>query len=86
MGKFNLGEFLNNEIFNKSEFKQFTGTIGNIGGKFLNFGETMMNNMLKLSTNVSNFMGTSYFPIFILGIGGLIILWKKSNIKINIKN
>ena len=76
MGKFNLGEFLNNEIFSKSEFKQITGGIANIGGKFLNFGSTIMNNMLKLSTNVSNWMGSSYFPYIVLGIGGVIVLFK----------
>ena len=76
MGKFNLGEFLNNEIFRKSEFKQFTSTIGNIGGRFVNFASTMMNNMIKLSTNVSNWMGSSYFPIIVLGIGGIIVLFK----------
>ena len=76
MAKFNLGDFLNNEVFNKKEFKEFTSTIGNIGGKFLNFGSTMMNNMLKLSTNVSNWMGSSYFPIILLSGASLIILWK----------
>ena len=76
MSKFNLGDFLNKEVFSKREFKDVTNTIGNIGGKFLNFGSTMMNNMLKLSTNVSNFMGTSYFPIIVLSGASLIILWK----------
>lgn len=72
MGKFNLGNFLNNEIFSKNEFKQVISTIE----KFIKFRENMMNNMMKLSTNVSNFMGTSYFPYIILGIGGCVILLK----------
>ena len=76
MSRFNLGDFLNKEIFSKTEFKQFTGGISNIGGRLVNFGSTMMNNMLKLSTNISNFMGTSYFPYVILGIGGVIVLFK----------
>ena len=76
MGKFNLGNYLNDNIFSKREFKDVTNTIGNIGGKFLNFGSTMMNNMLKLSTNVSNWMGSSYFPYIVLGIGGVIVLFK----------
>ena len=63
MAKFNLGNYLQENVFSKNEFKQFTSGIANIGGRFVNFGSTMMNNMLKLSTNVSNFMGQSYFPI-----------------------
>ena len=76
MGKFNLGDFLNKEIFNKREFKEITGGIANIGGKFISFGSNMMNNMLKLSTNLSNWMGSSYFPIILISGAGLIILWK----------
>ena len=76
MGKFNLGDFLNKEIFNKREFKQITSGIANIGGRLVSFSSTMMNNMLKLSTNITNFMGQSYFPYIILGIGGVIVLFK----------
>ena len=76
MGKFNLGNYLNDNVFSKREFKDVTNTIGNFGGKFLNFGSTMATNMLKLSTNISNFMGQSYFPYIVLGIGGVIILFK----------
>ena len=73
---FNLGNYLNDNVFSRREFKGVTNSIGNIGGKFLNFGSTMMNNMLKLSTNVSNFMGQSYFPYLVLGIGSVVVLWK----------
>ena len=76
MGKFNLGDFLNKEIFNQRQFKEITGGIANIGGRLVNFGSTMMNNMLKLSTNISNFMGQSYFPYIVLGIGSIVVLWK----------
>ena len=73
---FNLGNYLNDNVFNKREFKDVTNTISNIGGRFVNFGSTMMNNMLKLSTNVSNFMGTSYFPIILISGISLIVLFK----------
>ena len=73
---FNLGNYLNDNVFSKREFKDVTNTIGNIGGKFLNFGSTMMNNMLKLSTNLSNWMGSSYFPIVLISGISLIVLWK----------
>ena len=73
---FNLGNYLNDNVFNKREFKDVTNTIGNIGGRLFNYGSTLMNNMLKLSTNISNFMGTSYFPYIILGLGSIVVLWK----------
>ena len=76
MAKFNLGNYLQENVFSKNEFKQFTSGISNIAGRFVNFGSTMMNNMLKLSTNVSNFMGQSYFPYIILGLGSIVVLWK----------
>ena len=73
---FNLGNYLNDNVFSKREFKDVTNTIGNIGGKFINFGSSMIDNMLKLSTNVSNFMTTPYFPILLISGVSLIILWK----------
>ena len=73
---FNLGNYLNDNVFNQRQFKDVTNTIGNYGGKILNFGSTMATNMLKLSTNISNWMGSSYFPYIILGIGGVIVLFK----------
>ena len=52
MGKFNLGNYLNDNVFNKREFKNVTNSISNIGGTFLNFTSTMATNMLKLSTSL----------------------------------
>ena len=76
MSRFNLGNYLQDNVFSKNEFKQFTSGISNITGRLVNFGSTLMNNMLKLSTNITNFMGQSYFPYIILGIGGVIVLFK----------
>ena len=76
MSRFNLGNYLQDNVFSKNEFKQFTNTIGNIGGRLVSFSSTMMNNMLKLSTNLSNWMGSSYFPYVILGIGSIVVLFK----------
>ena len=76
MSRFNLGDFLNKEIFSKNEFKQITNTISNIGGKFISFGSNMASNMLKLTTNLSNWMGSSYFPIVLISGISLIVLFK----------
>ena len=63
MAKFNLGNYLQDNVFSKNEFKQFTSGISNIGGRIVNFGSTMMNNMLKMSTNLSSFMSPHTFLI-----------------------
>ena len=76
MGKFNLGDFLNKEIFNKREFKQFTSGIANISGGIIDYAKNMATNMMKMSQNLSSFMSTSYFPYIILGLGGVIVLFK----------
>ena len=73
---FNLGNYLNDHVFNQREFKNVTNTIGNIGGKFISFGSTMINNMMQMSQNLSSFMTTSYFPYIVLGIGSIVVLWK----------
>ena len=73
---FNLGNYLNDNVFNQRQFKDVTNTISNLGGKILNFGSTMATNMLKLSTNISNWMGSSYFPIILISGISLIVLFK----------
>ena len=59
------------DFFNNSKIKDVFGKIGGVFGKFISFGETMLTNMIKMSTNLSNFMGTSYFPYIL--IGGVLI-------------
>ena len=76
MGKFNLGNYLNDNVFSKREFKQFTSGIGTITGGFIDYAKNMATNMMKMSQNLSSFMSTSYFPYVILGIGGVIVLFK----------
>ena len=76
MAKFNLGNYLNDNVFNKREFKQFTSGIANIGGGIIDYAKNMATNMMKMSQNLSSFMSTSYFPYIILGIGGVFILFK----------
>ena len=42
MTKFNLGNFLNDEVFNKTEFKQFTRTIGSVTGQFIYYAKNIL--------------------------------------------
>ena len=57
-------------FFNK-DVKDVFGKIGNFAGGFLKLGESMMQNMMKMSNNMSNLMGSSIFPYII--IGGVLI-------------
>ena len=59
------------DFFNSSKIKDVFGKIGNIFGSIGNYAQTMLTNMMKMSTNLSNFMGTSYFPYIL--IGGVLI-------------
>ena len=54
------------DFFNK-DLKSVFGKIGDIGGKFLQFGESMMQNMMKLGNNLGNLMGSSIFPYLVAG-------------------
>ena len=58
------------DFFNR-DVKNVFGKIGNFAGGFLKLGESMMQNMMKLSTNMSNLMGSSIFPYIL--IGGVLI-------------
>ena len=58
------------DFFNK-DLKNAFSKIGSVAGKFFKFGQGMMENMMKMSNNMSNLMGSSIFPYII--IGGVLI-------------
>ena len=64
------------DFFNDSKFKDIGYKISEGLGKFGSFAENLASNFMKLTTNMSNFMGTSYFPYILLGIGGVFIAYK----------
>ena len=51
MAKFNLGNYLQDNVFSKNEFKQITTGIANIGGRFVNFGSTILDIEFVTSLN-----------------------------------
>ena len=59
------------DFFNDDKWKKVGYTIGDGLGKLTNYAGSMLNNMMKMSTNIANFMGTSYFPYIV--IGGVLI-------------
>ena len=58
------------DFFNK-DVKNVFSKLGDFGGKFLQFGESMMQNMMKLGNNLGNLMGSSIFQYIV--IGGVLI-------------
>ena len=58
------------DFFNR-DVKNVFNKIGNFAGGFLKLGESMMQNFMKLSTNMSNLMGSSIFPYIL--VGGVLI-------------
>ena len=60
------------DFFNR-DLKNVFGKIGDIGGKFVQFGESMMQNVMKLGNNMSNLMGSSIFPYLIV-IAGVVYI------------
>ena len=58
------------DFFNR-DVKDAFSKIGSVAGKFLKFGQGMMENMMKMSNNMSNLMGSSIFPYIV--IGGVLI-------------
>ena len=60
-----INDFFNHDV--KDAFSRF----GNFMGKFAQYGQSLMENMMKMGTNISSFMGGSFFiPVL---IGGIII-------------
>ena len=55
------------DFFNYSKLIDFSSRIGGVCGKFGSFAENILNNMMKLSTNIGNSIGTSYFSYKIIG-------------------
>ena len=64
------------DFFNDAKFKDIGYKISDTLGKVGSMAENLFSNFMKLSTNMSNFMGTSYFPYILLGIGGIFVAYK----------
>ena len=66
-----------NDFFNH-DVKDFFGKVGGVMGKFAQYGQSMLDNMLKLSNNVANFMGGSFFiPVLIGGVNLFVLIRTK---------
>ena len=73
MGKFNFGNWLNNNVFKTDEMKQITSFFGKIGNTGLGFISGMMENMQNVTKGVSNMLNSSFLlPVLLVG-GSLFI-------------
>ena len=71
-----INDFFNNNV------KDFFGKFGNFMGKFAQYGQTLMENMMKMGTNISSFMGGSFFiPILIGGVILFVLIRTKMILK-----
>ena len=61
------------DFFNDSKLKDFGNKLGGVFGKFGNYAENMMNNFMKMSNNMSNFMSSNYFPYILIFCGSAFI-------------
>ena len=55
------------DFFNNPIFRQISNGISGTLGKLVNFGSTMLDNMMKATTSISSFMSTPYFIYIVLG-------------------
>ena len=61
------------DFFNDPIFKKVGNTISGTFGKLINFGSTMLDNMMKAGTSISSFMSTPYFIYILLAGGGIFV-------------
>ena len=61
------------DFFNNPIFKQIGNTISGTLGKLVNFGSTMLDNMMKATTGITSFMSTPYFIYIVLAAGGIFV-------------
>ena len=70
---FNLGNYLNDNVFKTDTMHQITSGVGSIFGKGLSFVDAMSNNILNMSKGLTNMLSS---PILLpaLAIGGIVFI------------
>ena len=70
---FNVGDWMDNNIFKTNEMRQFTSGIGSIFGKGLSFVDGMSNNIMNMTKGLTN-MISSPILLPILALGGIVFI------------
>ena len=70
MAKFNLGNFLNDNVFKTDTVKQFTSTIGGVFSKGMNLFDGLTSNILNMSKGLSSMISSPFLmPVLLCGAG-----------------
>ena len=68
MGKFNFGNWLNNNVFKTDEMKQITSFFGKIGNTGLGFVTNMMGTVQNIGSGIGNMLNSSFLlPVLLVG-------------------
>ena len=77
---FNLGNYLNDNVFQNKDVKSVTNKIGDIGGSIYNKGSQLLGNYFNMlnsmTKRVGNFFGSTMMP-YVLVIGAVIVIGYK---------
>lgn len=77
---FNLGNFLNDNVFKQKDFKNAIDRIGGFGGTIINKGGQLLGNyfnlMMSATSGISKLLSSSMLP-YVLIIAGVIIVGYK---------
>ena len=65
-----------NDFFNDPKFKDVGYKISDGLGKIGNMASGILSNFMNLTTNLSNWMGSSYFPYILMAAGGVFLAYK----------
>ena len=73
MAKFNLGNYLNDNVFKTDGMRQFTSTIGGVFNKGMKLFDGFTSNFLNMSKGLSSMINS---PILLpaLAIGGIVFI------------
>ena len=67
---FNLGNYLNDNIFKTDTMHQITSGVGSIFGKGLSFVDAMSNNILNMSKGLTSMLSSPFLmPLLLCGAG-----------------
>ena len=73
MGKFNFGNWLNNNIFKTDEMRQITSVFGKLTNGTIGFVTGMMQNMQNIGQGVGNMLNSSFLLPDLLVGGGIFV-------------
>ena len=72
---FNLGNYLNDNVFKIGPIKDITNLFGQIGNTGLNLFQSLSSNLMNISKGVGNLLNSSFLlPVLLIGSGLFIMI------------